>query len=138
MDYRKKLNKRLYYAIGYIVIGAVLILLQFTGSVNNDIGACFGAAFVVCGAVRIVQYIRLIGDRSRMEQREIAEKDERNIMLWERSRSMAFSIYAMLAGTAVIVLYVIHMEFVGQIVAYTLCALVFIYWVCYTIIRRKY
>lgn len=138
MDYKKKLNKRLYYAIGYIIIGAVLMLLQFMGSVDNEISACFGAVFAVCGVVRIIQYIRLINNKDRMEQREIAEKDERNIMLWEKARSWAFGIYAALAGTAVIVLYMVHMEFVGQIIAYTLCTLVFIYWICYMIIRRKY
>lgn len=73
-----------------------------------------------------------------MEQREIAEKDERNIMLWTQARSWAFGIYTILAGGAIMVLYAIHMEFAGQIIAYALCALVFIYWVCYMILRRKY
>lgn len=138
MDYRKKLNKRLGYAIGYIIIGVVLILLQFIGSVGNEISSSFGAAFLVCGAVRVIQYIRLISNKDKMEQREIAEKDERNIMLWEKARSWAFGIYVMLAGTAILVMYMLNMEFVGQIIAYTLCALVFIYWICYMIISRKY
>ncbi len=138
MDYRKKLRKRLYYAIGYVVIGTILILLQFTGSVSNEMSSCFGTAFAVCGIVRIVQYVRLISNKNRMEQREIAEKDERNIMLWEKARSWAFGIYILLAGCTIMVLYAIHLEFAGQIIAYALCALVFIYWVCYMIVRRKY
>lgn len=138
MDYRNKLKKRLYYAIGYVIIGAALILLQVTGSVSSEMSSCFGAAFTVCGIVRIMQYIRLVSDKDRMEQREIAEKDERNIMLWEKARSWAFGIYIILAGTAIMVLYAIHMEFAAQIIAYALCALVFIYWICYMIVRRKY
>ncbi len=138
MEYRKKLNKRLGYAIGYIVIGTALILLQFIGRVDNEMSAYFGAAFGVCGVVRIIQYIRLISNKDKMEQREIAEKDERNIMLWEKARSWTFGIYTILAGMTIMVLYSIHMEFVGQIIAYTVCALVVIYVICYYIIRRKY
>lgn len=138
MDYRKKIKKRLYYAIGYLVIGAALILLQFTGSVDSEMSSCFGAAFTVCGVVRIVQYIRLISNKDRMQQREIAEKDERNVMLWEKARSLAFGVYVMLSGCAIIVLYAIHLEFAGQMIAYSICALVFIYWICYMIVSRKY
>ncbi len=138
MDYRKKLKKRLCYAIGYIVIGAALILLQLTGSVNNEMSTCFGTAFTVCGIARIIQYFRIISNKDKMRDREIAEKDERNVMLWTQARSWAFGIYTILAGTAIMVLYAIHMEFAGQIIAYTLCALVFIYWICYMILRRKY
>ncbi len=138
MEYSNKLKKRLYYAIGYLVIGAALILLQFIGSVNGEISSCFGVAFAVCGVVRIIQYIRLISDKDRMEQREIAEKDERNIMLWTQARSWAFGIYTILSGGAILVLYMLNMEFAGQIIAYALCSLVLIYWVCYMILRRKY
>ncbi len=138
MDYKKKLRTRLHYAIGYVLIGVVLILLQLTGSADNEMSYCFGAAFTVCGVVRIIQYIRLINNKDRMEQREIAEKDERNIMLWEKARSMTFGIYVILAGAAIMVLYAIHMEFVGQIIAYALCTLVLIYWICYMIVKRKY
>lgn len=138
MDYRKKLNTRLYYAIGYIVIGAALILLQFVGKVNNEMISAFGTVFAVCGLVRIIQYIRLVSDKDRMEQREIAEKDERNVMLWTQARSWAFGVYTILAGCAILILYMLNMEFAAQIIAYTLCALVFIYWVCYMIVKRKY
>lgn len=138
MDYRKKLKTRLCYAIGYMVVGVALILLQLTGSVDNEMSSCFGAAFTVCGVVRVIQYIRLINNKDRMEQREIAEKDERNIMLWEKARSITFGIYVILAGTAIMVLYAIHMEFVGKIIAYALCTLVVIYWICYIIVKRKY
>lgn len=137
MDYRRKLKKRLYYALGYIVIGIALILLNFFGK-NDEVISCFGTAFVVCGVVRVVQYIRLIGNKDKMKQREIAEKDERNIMLWTQARSLTFGIYTALAGTAVMVLYCVDQDFIGQIIAYTVCALIFIYWICYLILRRKY
>lgn len=138
MDYRKKLKKRLAYAIGYVVIGAVLILLQFIGNVENEMISYFGAAFGVCGIVRVIQYIRIMSNEDKMEQREIAEKDERNRMLWEKARSLTFGIYIMLAGISIVVMYAVGQEFAGQIIAYTVCALAFIYWVCYMILSRKY
>lgn len=138
MDYRKQLKKRLCYAIGYIVIGAALVLLQFTGKFNNEMISYFGAAFGVCGIARIIQYFRIISNKDKMREREIAEKDERNVMLWTQARSWAFGIYIMLAGIAIIVLYIMEQYFAGQILAYTVCGLCVIYWICYMIMSRKY
>lgn len=138
MDYRKKLKKRLYYAIGYTVIGAALVLLQFLGKLNNEIISYFGAAFAVCGIARIIQYIRIISNDDKTKQREIAEKDERNIMIWEKARSLTFGIYIILAGIAIVALYITEQYFVGQIIAYTVCGLCVIYCICYMIMRRKY
>ncbi len=138
MDYRKKLKKRLCYAIGYIVIGAALVLLRFTGKLDNEIISYFGAAFGICGIARIIQYVRILSNEDKMKQREIAEKDERNVMIWTRARSLTFGIYIMLAGIATVVLYITEQYFAGQIIAYTVCGLCAIYWICYMIMSRKY
>lgn len=138
MDYKKKMIVRLIFAICYTVFGAGLIIVNLTGLAANEMISSFGAVFTICGIVRLIQYFRITKNKDRMEQREIEEEDERNVMLWTNARSMAFSIYSILAGCAILVLFMMNMEFAGQIIAYTLCALVFIYWICYMVLRRKY
>lgn len=138
MDYKKRLNRRMYLAIGYIVIGVVLTIISLLGISDSEMLTGFGAAFGVCGIARIVQNLRIRSNEDIIHQREIAEKDERNIMLWEKARSRTFGIYISVAGIAIVVLCLMQMEFIAQIIAYTVCALAFIYWICYMIISRKY
>lgn len=138
MEFRKKLKVRLYTAIVYIIIGAVFIGLSFTRLGANEVISTFGAVFAVMGVARVVQYLRITKDEESIRQREIAETDERNVMIWTKARSLTFTVYSVAAGLAVIVLYLLNMVFVAQIVAYTVCAFLIVYWICYFIISRKY
>lgn len=138
MTFKKKLKLRLCAAVGYIIIGAALMILSFTGAAENDMISAFGAMFAVAGIARIVQYARITKDESAIRAREIAETDERNIMIMTKARSLTFSIYIMLAGITMILLYLLNKAFAAQIIAYAICAFVFIYFICYHIISRKY
>ena len=138
MEFKNKMKMRMATMIIYVIIGAVLCVIGYTGIVENDYAISWGTALVVCGLVKIIQYILLMRNPEKMEQRAIAEKDERNIMIWEKSRSLAFTVYVMASAIAVIVLYLLNFEFAGQIVAYTVCGFLVIYLICCAIIRRKY
>ena len=138
MDYRKKLKTRLYTAIGYVIIGIALIVISLLKISENEIISSFGAALAICGIVRIVQYVKIIKDEDNIHKHEVAEKDERNIMLAEKAGSLTFRIYLMLAGTSMIVLYLLQKILMVQMIAYNICALVLIYQICYRIISKKY
>ena len=138
MEFKKKLKMRLYAAVGYIILGAVMMVLSFTGATKNEMISTFGGMFAVVGIARVVQYMRLSKDESAIRAREIAETDERNIMIMTKARSLTFSVYIMLSGAAIIVLYLLNKVFVAQIIAFVICALTIIYYICYHIIKRKY
>ena len=138
MEFKNKMKMRICTMIAYVVIGAVMCIIGYTGMVENDYVATLGAALSVCGFVKIIQLSLIMRNPEKMEKRAIAEKDERNIMIWEKARSMAFTIYIIAAGIAVITLFLLNLEFAGQIVAYTVCGFVVIYLVCCAIIRHKY
>ena len=138
MEFKNKMKMRICTMAAYAIIGAVLCVIGYAGIVKNDYVISWGAALFLCGLVKIVQYILLMRNPEKMEKRAIAEKDERNIMIWEKARSLAFTVYVMAAGIAVITLFLLNLEFAGQIVAYTVCGFVVIYLICCVIIRRKY
>lgn len=138
MEFKKKLKFRLYLAIGYITLGGIMMVLSFTGAAKNEMISSFGAMFAVVGIARIVQYMRIIKDESAIRAREIAETDERNIMIMTKARSLTFSVYIMLSGAAIIVLYLLNKVFIAQIIALVICALTIIYYICYHIIKRRY
>ena len=138
MEFKNKMKMRIVTMAAYVIIGAVMCVTGYTGIVKNDYVITLGAALAVCGFVKIIQLALFMRNPEKMREREIAEKDERNIMIWEKSRSLAFTVYIMAAAIAVIVLFLFNLEFAGQIVAYSVCGFLVIYLICCAIIRRKY
>ena len=138
MKYKSKIKTRIYTMAAYIIIGAVMCALKLSGIVENNYLWTWGIALVVCGAVHLIRKIRIIRNPERMEAISIAEKDERNIMLYEKARSLSFAVYIMAAGIAAIVMFLLNMEFAGQILAYNVCGFVLIYLICYAMMKRKY
>lgn len=138
MEYKKKIKRHIGLFVGYGVIGIVLVILNYAKIIENDFFVSFGAALIVVAIVRTVQYIQIIRNEEMMKRREIAEKDERNIMINNKAKSWAFYFYISAAAVAVIVFAILRMETAMLVLAYSVCAMVFIYWICYHIIKRKY
>lgn len=135
MDYKKKLKTRLNTAIIMISVGIIFTVSSIFA--DSEMASTFGAVFLVMGIARVVQYKRLLNDPEEMRRREIVEKDERNVMLWTKARSLAFVIYIIALGIAVIVLQLMEMTQAANIVSWCLMGFVVIYWICYFIIVKK-
>lgn len=138
MKFKEKLKLRLCVAIVYILIGIALIAVSAAGIAQNETVSSFGAVFACMGIAKVVQYLRITKDESTIRSREIAETDERNIMIMTKARSLTFSIYIILSGIAMVVLYLLNLPFAAQIIAYAICAFALIYFICYHIISRRY
>lgn len=136
--FKVRIKTRIYTMAAYIILGAVMCALKLTGTVENNYLWTWGIALVVCGTVHLIRNIRIIKNPERLREIEIAEKDERNIMLWEKARSLTFTVYILAAGIAVITLFLLNMAFAGQILSYTICGFLLTYVICYAIIKRKY
>ena len=136
MDFMKKMRMRFWLAIGYIVFG-VLLFLICTFVRANDFLSAFGFAFVVMGIARLKKYFIITKNEETIKRQRIAENDERNLAIASKARNIAFGIYITAAAVAVIVLHLLNMIDASKLIAYTVCALVFIYWVAYFIIRKR-
>lgn len=133
----KRIKQRIGIFVVYLAIGIILIVL---GTIKNiyDSAYSVGIAMAVVGIVKIIQNVMLINNEDAMRDREIAEKDERNIMIYDRARSWAFSAYIIAAADAMVILYCMDMQNAAKWISYSICMLVLIYFICYHIARRKY
>lgn len=139
MDYKKKLQSRLHLAAAYMAIGLVLTIVAFVTKTDNYFISSFGIGLIVNAILRFRQYRRITKDESTIKQQEIAEKDERNLMLLEKARSWAFGFYIWFTGTVLIVFAILGVhETLVQMISYSICLMVLIYWICYYILKRKY
>lgn len=87
MELKKKLKKRLYVNLGWAVIGLLLIVFWCIWQPENTYPLSLGIAFVIMGIIRTIQYIQTVRDEKVLHQKEVAEKDERNLMMAERAKS---------------------------------------------------
>ncbi|MBP3390209.1 MAG: hypothetical protein J6L58_00770 [Clostridia bacterium] len=137
MDFRKKLRTRLYLAISYIVIGAVMIAASFITKTTNEFVSSFGFALLLIGIVRIRNHFIITKNDETIKKQEIAETDERNISIANRAKSLSFTLYVFAASITVIVLQILEMGELASVIGFTVCALIIIYWISYFIIRKK-
>ena len=138
MDFTKKMKLRLYTAISYIVIGAVLIAADCLNGLENQFFFAFGFALLKMGAFRIIHYPKITKHSQSMRKQELAENDERFRMISERAKSWVFSITVIEAGILVIVLSLLGYQEQSLPFAWFVCGMVVLYWIFWSIIRRKY
>lgn len=136
MEFKKKLKVRLYYGIGCAVLGVLMMILGFLRA--EEYISSMGLMFLIIGIARVIQYRRITQTEESLRQREIAEKDERNVLLWTKARSLTFTIYSIVLALAVIILRLMEVELIPQILAFCLFTMVLIYWICYFALSRKY
>lgn len=138
MEFKKKLKQRLYIAIAYIVLGLILITADVVSHLDNYFFFSFGVALLVMGILRIFRHRKVTSDEKTIRQQELAETDERNLMMSERARSWAFSFSILLAGLTVIVLSLLGYHDLALPFAWFVCGMTVLYWICWNIIRKKY
>ncbi|MGM9590243.1 MAG: hypothetical protein ACI3V0_08755 [Faecousia sp.] len=138
MDYQKKLQKRLYLAIGYCISGLIMVGISYFNGFSNSFLFPFGVAMMVCGVTRLAKYFKITRNQETMHKMEMAEKDERYLMIANKARSWAFSLYIIIAGVAVITMNLLGFSEAALPYAWSICALVAIYWVSWMILEKKY
>ena len=137
MDYKKKLKSRFNIAVIYIVLGTVMVASTFITKTDNSFISSFGFAMVIMGIVRIRNYRMITKDEDTIRKQQIIETDERTVSIIHKAKSAAFSIYIFILGLAVIVLSFFSMHEAAKWIAYSVCLLIVIYWICYFVYQRK-
>ena len=138
MDFRKKLKTRLYIGIFYIIFGIAMIALTFIKHSDNGYFSTLGLVFAIFGIKRIRQYFVITRSEESIKKQEIAETDERIIMLQQKSATLSFTISSILGAIAIFVLHLLDMPLYAGIVSYVVFAYIFIQIICYFVLARKY
>ncbi len=138
MDYRKKLKQRLYLGIFYIIFGIAIVAIAFIKRSDNSYFSTLGILFAVFGLKRIRQHFVITRSEESIKKQEIAETDERYIMLMQKSATLSFTISSILGAIAIFVLHLLDMSLYASIVSYVICAYIFIQVICYFVLARKY
>ena len=137
MDFEKKLKARHNIMLIYMAAGVLLIALNLLKISENEYLMTFGVTLTVLGFLKTLQYKRITKDEESIHRRMVLESDERNIAIMHKAKSAAFGWYVIIACLAVIVLSVMGEKDYSRFIAFTVCALVFLYWISYFVYSRK-
>ncbi|MBQ7668326.1 MAG: hypothetical protein IJS47_03270 [Clostridia bacterium] len=131
-------NKRLALSIFWVVLGALLIGLSIAEILDSSVYSGMGGALVAVGFIRLIQIIRYRKDENYREKIDVQVKDERNKFLHLQSWAWTGYIIVLVEGIGAVVALVLGQETVQMVLAYSVCAIILVYWITYMILSRKY
>ena len=92
-------------------------------------------------AVGILQIVRIVRYRKDEKYRETIDteiKDERNVFLRMKSWAWTGYIVVLIEAIGSVIAMVLGQETIQLMLAYSVCLIIFVYWLVYIILSRKY
>ncbi len=132
-------NKRLALNIFWLVLGAVLVALSVAKVLPEEgLYAGMGGALMAVGALRVAMAVKYRKDPVYREKIDTEADDERNRFLRMKSWAWTGYVVVLLEGLGVIIAMILGRQDVQQLLSFSICLIVGVYWVCYVILCRKY
>ena len=120
-----------------IVIGAVLVGCSFLNLVD-EFWSGMGAALVVVGAIFLLRSVKYHTNEQYRNDVNIQTGDERNKYLSMKAWSWAGYLFVIIAAIGTIGFKLAGKEELMMLCSGTVCLIVFLYWISYIILRKKY
>lgn len=132
-----KYSKKIFISIFWVVLGAVLLFLNFNYTLDSYWSG-LGTAFIVIGALQIFRQLKYRTNEQYRENVDTRNNDERNRFINGKAWAWAGYLYVLIAAVAIIVLQILGLKEISQTISFTVCALLILYWVSHMFLSRKY
>lgn len=129
--------KPLYVSIFWVVLGAALVIGNFTGLID-DYWFSMGIAIIVVGSLQILRYIRYMTNSEYRETYDIQATDERNKFIANKAWAWAGYWFVMLSAIASIVFKLLNREDLTMFCAFSVCLIMVLYWLSWLCLKKKY
>ena len=133
-----RMEKRMILSICWIVIGAVLLVLSVTETLDSSLYAGMGGALMAVGALQVIRKLKYRKDPEYREKVDTAENDERNRFIRMKSWAWTGYIVVLVECVGVIVAMILGKTQAQHLLSYSVCLILVVYWVSYLILSKKY
>lgn len=133
----KHTTKRWILSVIYVLLGVSLIACDRLGLIDAFWGG-MGTGLTFVGALQLFRLVRYKTDATYKEQTDTAINDERNHFLGMKAWSWAGYLFVIIAAVGSIVFKLLGNETLMFAASGSVCLVVFLYWICYLILRKKY
>ena len=131
-------NKRLALSAFWVILGVTLIILSVTGVLESALYGGMGGGLTVVGVFQVIRNLRYRRDNEYKEKIDTEYSDERNSFLRMKSWSWAGYITVLVEAIGAVVAMVMGQETIQLVLSYSVALIVFVYWLMYMILSRKY
>lgn len=128
---------RLISSILEIVIGVVLCVCYFTNLID-EFWSGMGVALIVVGALFLFRNIKYQTNEKYREEIDVQNSDERNKFLSLKAWSWSGYLFVIIAAIGTIIFKFVGKEELMMLSSGAVCLIVFLYWISYIILRKKY
>jgi len=132
-----KSDRRILAGIAYVLFGAVLFGLGFTGIVD-EFWSGMGSALIAVGVIRMIHFLRYHKDEEYREKKRIEAADERNQFIRNKSWAWSGYLFVLIAAVLSIVFKLLGQDLLSMASAFAVWILMILYWVCYLVLKKKY
>lgn len=133
-----KYENKIYVSLLWIILGLALVICNAFGLLQNDMWAGIGYGWLGCGFFQVLKQLRYRKDKTYREQYDIAVSDERNRFIAAKAWAWAGYGFVLIAGVTTLICLIIGQKAAAQITCGSMCLIVFLYWVSYLYLKRKY
>lgn len=131
-------NKRLALSIFWVVLGIVLLALSTAGILDSSMYGGMGGALIAVGILQCMRNVRYRKDSGYREKIDTEAGDERNRFLRMKSWAWTGYIVVMVQAAGSIIAFVRGQQLVQEVLWFSICLIVGVYWISYMILSRKY
>ena len=128
-------NRQLALSIFWVVLGAVLLILNLTG-VLDDLYSSFGIALAIVGALQIWRNLKYRRDPEYKEKVDIAATDERIRSIRLQSWAWAGYIVVIVEMLASLIAFFMGQILVQRVLMFSACALLVVYFISYAVLNK--
>lgn len=132
-----KNNKRFIATLIEMAIGVVLCVISSMGMLD-EYWSGMGIALIFVSTLMLIRHVRYKTSESYREEVDIKNNDERNKFLAMKAWSWAGYFFVLIAAVVSIMLRIAGLNDYSQMAAFSVCAIIVLYWISYVILRRKY
>ena len=128
---------RLIASILEMVIGITLTVCSFMNLVD-EYWSAFGVSLLVVGAIFLLRNVKYHTNKNYREEIDIKNTDERNKYLSMKAWSWSGYLFVIIAAVGTIAFKFFGKEDLMMLCSGAVCLIVFLYWISYMILRKKY
>ncbi len=128
---------RLIASVLEVIIGITLLICSLLNLVD-DFWSGFGVSFIIIGALFLFRNIKYYTNKEYHQEIDIQISDERNKYLSLKAWSWAGYLFVIIAAVGTLIFKFINKEELMMLSSGSVCLVVFLYWISYMILRKKY
>ena len=120
-----------------VIIGISLVISSRFGVVD-EFWSGFGVSLTIIGALFLFRNIKYYTNENYREQIDVQNNDERNKYLSMKAWSWAGYLFVIASAIGTIIFKLLNKEDLMMLCSGSLCFMMLIYWISYTVLRKKY